>query len=196
MSLLLLLNAAGRIAVTETADRAVFSAQVRPPPVVATLLVTESADKLTATGFNKPPPVVATLHAQEKSDGADFVAINYGGPALVFAWVPDYGAEKSVSFTVQRINFGDGYSQRVSSGINNQVGSWTATFSNRTIQVANAIEEFLEEHAGSRYFLWPLPSDPSNNSRRIKVVCEEYKRSCTGFERDTISMTLRRVYDT
>lgn len=116
-------------------------------------------------------------------------------PTQIFTWTPDYGVEKEVTATVAEAKFGDGYTQRARFGVNTQQESWSATFSSRTIAECDAIEAFLRSHYGVNYFMWPHPSDPTNVAKQIKVVCGKWKRSCSSFDRDTISMTLTQVFD-
>jgi phage-related protein len=60
-----------------------------------------------------------------------------------FPWVPSYGSAATTKPTVQKIKFGDGYEQRVATGINSNPRQWQVTFASRTNDTADALEAFF-----------------------------------------------------
>lgn len=73
-----------------------------------------------------------------------------------FAWRPLAGAQGNVSLRTRSAQFGDGYSQDVPDGLNNKVQSWPLQFSGRKATI-QAIQDFLDDHAGARAFYWTPP---------------------------------------
>ena len=116
-------------------------------------------------------------------------------PTQTFTWTPDYGLEKEVTNTVTEIKFGDGYNQRVRRGLNTRVETWSVTFGNRPYLVVDDIEDFLDQHSGSDYFYWPDQNDPADAAKFIKVVCTGWKRVSSAPFHDTLTLTLKQVFD-
>ena len=54
---------------------------------------------------------------------------------------PDYGATKQAQPRVRAIEFGSGYSQRATFGINQDPKVWTLAWNNRSATDANTIED-------------------------------------------------------
>lgn len=116
-------------------------------------------------------------------------------PAQTWSWTPDYGLERETTATVSKIQFGDGYSQRVRSGINTRQSSWSVTLTNRPFADVDAMEAFLDQHAGTEYFMWPDFNDPTDTAKHLKVVCDKWKRTWSAPHHDTLTLTLTRVFD-
>lgn len=76
--------------------------------------------------------------------------------AETFQWSPRPGVRADITFRRLVAQFGDGYRQVASDGINNKVQSWPLTFVGDADRIA-AIESFLDRHAGMRSFLWTPP---------------------------------------
>ena len=67
---------------------------------------------------------------------------------------PDRGLKAEQAPRVLRANYGDGYEQRVSPGINNLPEKWNLVWKNRTAAEANKIVKFLEDQGGVTAFDW------------------------------------------
>lgn len=78
------------------------------------------------------------------------------------------------------LQFGDGYSQRMPKGLNNDLCKYNnlRVFCNH--EVAESIKNFLKEHNGYKSFLW---RDVSRN-RDVKVYCPSwsYRKNGSIFE--------------
>ena len=72
---------------------------------------------------------------------------------------PDYGASKKAQPRVNSAQFGSGYSQRSTFGINNDLKTWDLTWENLTLAEANDIEDFLEARGGVQAFNWSPPDE-------------------------------------
>ncbi|AKI27254.1 hypothetical protein [Moraxella phage Mcat6] len=82
------------------------------------------------------------------------------------------GASASVHHAVSKTQFGDGYAQRVSHGINNQRMDWSGSKTGDWQTVILPIKTFLDEHKGVIPFLWTNP-----HGQTKKYVCENYEIS-------------------
>lgn len=86
-----------------------------------------------------------------------------------FKWQMNMGASVNVHHAVSKTQFGDGYTQRVSVGINNKRTDWTGSKTGDWETVIKPIKTFLDEHKGVMPFLW---TDPHGNTK--KYTCQEY----------------------
>lgn len=70
-----------------------------------------------------------------------------------FTWKPVTNPTGTSTFGVRTAQFGDGYSQEVADGINNETQSWPLTFSGTKAEM-QPIADFLRAHAGYIGFYW------------------------------------------
>ncbi|WP_126705148.1 phage tail protein [Moraxella catarrhalis] len=89
-----------------------------------------------------------------------------------FTWKMNMGASASVHHNITKTQFGDGYAQRVSHGINNQRTDWSGSKTGDWQTVILPIKTFLDEHKGVIPFLWTNP-----HGQTKKYVCENYEIS-------------------
>ena len=106
-----------------------------------------------------------------------------------FLWVPSYGSAVTMKPSVNVIKFGDGYEQRIASGLNSQPRKWEVTFANRPILTAQAIADFLASCNAVKFFDWtPTYGNPG------KWVCREWADAQTGPYTRTITATFEEVF--
>ncbi len=75
-----------------------------------------------------------------------------------FPYAPDWGCKPTMTPRVLKAQFGDGYDQRVSDGINTRLPVWPLTFSVRTQTEAQAIASWLAtNNADTTSFDWTAP---------------------------------------
>ena len=86
-----------------------------------------------------------------------------------FSWQMDMGAAADKQYRVNKTQFGDGYTQHSSTGINNTIKNWSGTKTGDLETVIKPIEAFLDDHAGVRPFLW---TDPHGNTKQY--TCSGY----------------------
>ena len=86
-----------------------------------------------------------------------------------FIWKMDMGAAADTQFAVTKIQFGDGYRQLSSSGINNKRKDWIGTKTGDFTTVIKPIMDFIDSHAGVTPFLW---TDPHGQTKQY---------TCTGY---------------
>lgn len=102
---------------------------------------------------------------------------------------PVYSATKK-SRPARRISqFGDGYEQRLTFGLNQNPKEWTLRF-DLTDEDADIVEDFLDARAAdNQNFLWTPPE--ANTS--YKWVCEEWTRELYDFKRSRIDVTFKQA---
>jgi phage-related protein len=71
---------------------------------------------------------------------------------------------------VLEAKFGDGYSQRMSDGLNTIMETWSLSFQNRPISDINIIRAFLEGKNGVQAFSWDPPGQVAATSKSITGV--------------------------
>lgn len=110
---------------------------------------------------------------------------------LTFTYVPDRGFSKESTSKVTGAQFGSGYSQRITVGINTRDESWELSFRNRSIADINAIVSFLETNNGVDYFYWTPPGE----STAVKVICSKWNVDYNSEFSKSLSCSFKRVYD-
>jgi phage-related protein len=90
----------------------------------------------------------------------------------VFVWPVRPGLSKSLEPRKKRVQFGDGYSQRIKDGINTQLRKHSLVVRCRPAAMADDVEDFLTRHDGVTAFLWTPPDD----YRQGKWICERWRR--------------------
>lgn len=86
-----------------------------------------------------------------------------------FTWCPNADPEGTHAFRVLSAQFGDGFTQEVGDGINNEVQSWPLLFPGYESQIT-PIRDFLRAHAGFKRFLWTPPMGEEG-----LYICREYR---------------------
>ena len=76
--------------------------------------------------------------------------------AEVFTWSPRVGSSGDSQPDTLQSKFGNGYSQRLSVGINNIAGSYAVSFTGNEAYI-RAIRAFFIKHKGANHFLWTPP---------------------------------------
>lgn len=87
-----------------------------------------------------------------------------------FTWQMNMGASASTHHAVSKTQFGDGYAQRISHGINTKHTDWSGSKTGDLSSVILPIQDFLDEHKGVIPFLWTNPYGVT-----AKYVCQDYE---------------------
>lgn len=104
---------------------------------------------------------------------------------------PVYSASKSSEPKVRTVQFGDGYQQRVTFGLNQNPKSWNLTF-DVTDDDADIIETFLDARAAdATSFDWTPPDSVTS----YKWVCSRWNRELYEFQRSKITVTFQQVFE-
>lgn len=110
--------------------------------------------------------------------------------------VPDRALARTSRPRVLKVQFGDGYEQRVAEGINNINESYAVTLNNRPKAEIDDVVAFLDSRNGVTAFDFTIPdTNGGGNETTIKVVCEDYGLTYNNDEGYSCSATFRRVYE-
>ena len=104
---------------------------------------------------------------------------------------PTYGAQKTSQPKVRQVQFGDGSSQRLTVGLNQNSKSWSLTWE---ISESNAdtIEAFLDARAADgASFTWTPPDE----STAYQWICYDWSKSIPYLNRATIQATFTQVFE-
>lgn len=103
-----------------------------------------------------------------------------------------YGASKASAPIVRRVQFGDGYEQRLTFGVNQNPKEWSLTWDNITEANSDTIEAFLNARAADgASFDWTPPDEAT----AYKWVCSSWQKSINYTGRATIAATFRQVFE-
>lgn len=104
---------------------------------------------------------------------------------------PDHGASKRAAPNVRIAQFGSGYSQRTTFGLNQDPKTWVLTWNYLEASDADTIEDFLEARGGVEAFDWSPPDD----TETYKWICKEWTKDFPVSTRFTISATFEQVFE-
>jgi phage-related protein len=104
---------------------------------------------------------------------------------------PTYGAQKASQPKVRQVQFGDGYSQRISFGLNQNPKQWNLTWE-VTETDADTIETFLDARAADgASFDWT----PPDSATSYKWICYQWNKAIPYYNRGTITATFTQVFE-
>ena len=121
--------------------------------------------------------------------------------------IPDRGLKRQAKPRVRRIEFGDGYEQRTSFGINNIEETYNVTFNKRPRAEIDDIAGYLTSLNGVTAFNFTVPDyatteettgildSSTDDEKTIKVVCDDFTENYQYDEFYSLSATFRRVYE-
>ena len=102
---------------------------------------------------------------------------------------PTYGAVKNSQPNVRLAQFGSGYSQRSTFGINQNLKIYRFDWRNISETDADEIETFLDARAGVENFDYT----PAGESASKKFICRNWNKSIPYLNRASISATFEEV---
>lgn len=106
-----------------------------------------------------------------------------------FTWSPRVGAAGDTQADVLTSQYGNGYSQRLSVGINNLATSHTVSFTG-TEAYLKPILDFFVRHKGATSFLWTPPMQEQGRF----VTSGGWQTTSHGRKRFTVSTTFQQVF--
>lgn len=110
--------------------------------------------------------------------------------ADTFTWVPDFGGQVDTAPRVREVSFGDGYMQSVPDGINTMPLVRSLTFANRDSAEVAAIDAFLRNQAGVKWFWYSHPGKAA-----VKVKCKKWQSVEVGPNLETLSCAFEQVFN-
>ena len=116
--------------------------------------------------------------------------LNNGGNITGFSSpvAPDRGFTKKTKPNVRKVSFGDGYEQRAKNGINTKEETYSIQIKNKNWYEIELISAFFD-------VITPASFPITLQREDIKVVCESYSITSNEPDVQSISTTLRRVYE-
>jgi len=107
-----------------------------------------------------------------------------------FTYTASFTASESSQPSVRKVQFGDGYEQRLRFGLNTDPKIWQLTFANRTDSERETILNFLEARGGAESFDWTPPRGSAG-----KYVCSEWNMNMLNCNNNTITATFVEVFE-
>ena len=104
---------------------------------------------------------------------------------------PTYGVQKSSAPVTRKVQFGDGYEQRLTFSLNQNPKSFSLTFEVSETD-SDTIETFLDARAADNASFDFTPPGEGSSS---KFVCEQWTKSIPYLNRATIQATFRQVFE-
>lgn len=105
---------------------------------------------------------------------------------------PDFGASRKSQPVVRKVQFGDGYEQRLTYGLNQNPRVWDLTWTAKDSTDADAIEAFFDARAADNAsFTWT----PLDEVTAYKWVVESWSRDLRYANVNTITATFRQVFE-
>jgi len=103
---------------------------------------------------------------------------------------PTYGIQKKSQPNVRIAQFGSGYSQRTTFGLNQNPKIYDLTFEVSETD-ADTIEDFLDARGGVETFDFTPPGESSST----KYICRNWSKSIPYLNRATIQATFEQVFE-
>lgn len=127
---------------------------------------------------------------QSKWDG--YILIN---SVLIpnFFWKPSYQSNSKIEPKVKKIQFGNGYQQRVSDSLNYELKSVSLNFDNRTEIETVSILHFFEERGGKQSFVYDVPTIYSKSSNVSRFVASNWQVTYNFYNNYSINSTFEEV---
>jgi len=110
----------------------------------------------------------------------------------VFLPKPDYSTKAGTAPRISKVDFGDGYAQRMGRGFNTMLETVNVTFSGRTDAETEQILAFFMERGGVEPFLARIGTD-ANMPPKKYVTEGEWTRTWDAFGSNTITATFQEV---
>jgi phage-related protein len=98
--------------------------------------------------------------------------------------------DKTVTFKIRKVEFGDGYTQQSPDGLNTTIFSFNLTWENITTAQKNTIDNFLTARGGYQTFLWFNPE----NSVTYRIKCDTWTVKYNNPNVWTITATFKQVF--
>ena len=104
---------------------------------------------------------------------------------------PNYGATKQSQPRVRNVQFGDGFSQRLRYGLNQDAKVWDLTWEHISEADSDTIEAFLEARGGAEDFDWSPPDETAT----YKWICQRWSKRMTYSGLNSLTATFQQVFE-
>ncbi|NBP58672.1 hypothetical protein EBU71_19455, partial [bacterium] len=138
------------------------------------------------SNFNNDP----TNTLQTQWDGQ---IIRNGARLPYFFWKPSYASAISKQPKVTKVQFGNGYQQRISDSLNFNLAKFDLSFDNRNEEEAVSILHFLEQRGGKEAFIYNMPTIFSKSNFTTEFVCSDWSAAYNSYRLYSIKATFEEV---
>jgi phage-related protein len=107
----------------------------------------------------------------------------------IFNYCPSVSSSSEESAKILSSQFGDGYEQRISDGINSIKRSWQVSFSGKK-EYINEIRDFLRARNGVESFEWTPPDGEEG-----KWTCDSWNKTYASGSVHTLRTTFKEVFE-
>jgi phage-related protein len=110
-----------------------------------------------------------------------------------FFWQPSYQSSVKIEPRVKKIQFGNGYQQRIPDGINSELKNLNLTFENRSEIETVSILHFLEERGGQQSFVYNVPTIYAKPSSISKFIAPNWETNYNFYNNYSIKTVFEEV---
>jgi phage-related protein len=110
-----------------------------------------------------------------------------------FFWQPSYQSSAKIEPRVKKIQFGNGYQQRVPDGINFELKNLNLSFENRSEVETVSILHFLEQRGGQQSFAYNVPTIYAKPSGVSKFVAPNWETNYNFYNSYSIKTVFEEV---
>lgn len=104
---------------------------------------------------------------------------------------PSFGTDMTTNYDVDRISYGDGYTQRSNPGINPVQQVWRLVWQGISDADAETLRQFFNGLAGTGIIDWT----PFNQSTALKWTANKFASRPSGYSVHTVSVVLTQEFD-
>jgi len=112
-------------------------------------------------------------------------------PGSAFAYCHDLASSRQSDSNSKLVQFGDGYAQRVTMGLNPQTTIHNLSFLSRSNSERDLIRAYFRGAAGVQAFTW---TDPQTGATG-KYVCQDWSITYNNFNNNNIQAKFRQVFE-
>lgn len=141
---------------------------------------------LVNSNFNNNP----TSTLQTRWDGQ---IIRNGARLPNFYWKPSYTSTINKQPKITKLQFGNGYQQRISDSLNFNLAKFDLSFDNRNEEESVAILHFLEQRGGKEAFIYDMPTIYDKTNFTTEFICSDWSVSFNSFKLYSIKATFEEV---
>jgi phage-related protein len=110
-----------------------------------------------------------------------------------FFWKPSYQSSSKIEPRIKKIQFGNGYQQRFSDGINFQLKVLNLSFDNRSEVETVSILHFLEQRGGKEAFVYNVPTIYSKTNQVSEFIAPTWEVNYNFYNNYSIKTTLEET---
>lgn len=104
---------------------------------------------------------------------------------------PSAGTTVTITPRVNKAQFGDGYMQRVSDGLNTVQEKWNVVWNNLTTDQSDTIRSFFEARGGVEAFFWTAPDSTTTK----KYICTSWTPNLLPAGYVSLTAQFEQVFD-